>query len=155
MRDPAPTGRHSAKASMKGKPNVKKLICALAMALVCAPVSAAAPPENEWTKVSSDHETTFYIRDKDWHLGRPGDTSVFVWYWVDYHRDARRAHGVHLLEINCVAEAYRIVRTNKYDHRGVATTGTEPSRWDFATPGSVIEGMVRLTCAAPDEGDFW
>jgi len=144
---------------MTNRLKVAPIIAAFALAMP----AAAQPPSSEgWTLAYEYDEAAFYLRDHDWFAGRPTSASVKVWSWVDQFARPGVEHSLNLIEINCVAERYRFLKSSDYDAKGKATDGGT-SQWDYVTPGTIISEVVRLTCMEPAPqseqqprlGDFW
>jgi hypothetical protein len=136
-------------AFRKGSKMIRYIAAAAALALA-APLTAKAPPAEGWSRIDESAELDHWIRDKDWMAGRPDSTSALVWVWVDHKRSRTISHEMILLEINCPAEGYRLVQTQRFDLRGKSTShgGTE---WQFATPSTIIGEIVGVTCMEPEQ----
>lgn len=125
-----------------------RYITIAAALIAAAPVTAAPPSEEGWTRINEDTDKDYWLRDRDWLAGRPGDTNALVWTWVDHKRSRTTSYDLILLEIDCPAEGYRFAQSHSFDHRGKSSE-LGSSEWRHAAPGTIIAEIVRVTCMEP------
>jgi hypothetical protein len=124
-------------------------LCAIG-AFTFATAQAEPPSEEGWSLISEDEERDIWVRDKDWMAGRPDSRSALVWAWFDTKQKRDISHVTILIEVNCLTEKYRFIKMLEFDKAG-NSTDIGSTEWDFASPQTIIGGVVGLTCSAPED----